>query len=126
MSEIPAKIKVDLIYSPLVNFAMQQNHVPVIRKLTIKNIRDVDLSNLSIEIIPEPDFAITWNKKIDILPKDDLIDLGPVDIKSSTKYLAELTERIVGSFSLPLKLTTKSYLMRCIRLISCLMSNGVA
>ena len=103
MSEIPAKLKVDIIYSPIVNFAMQQNHVPVIRKLTIKNIGDVDLSNLSIEIIPEPDFAITWNKKIDILPKDDLIDLGPVDIKSSTKYLAELTERIVGSFSLTIK-----------------------
>ena len=65
MSTTPAKLKVDLIYSPIVNFAMQQNHVPVIRKLTIKNIADADLLNLSIEIIPEPDFAINWNKKID-------------------------------------------------------------
>src|SRR5665647_2046848 len=100
MNETPAKLEVDVIYSPIVNFAMQQNHVPVIRKLTIKNVGDADLSNLSIEIIPEPDFAIIWNKKIDLLPKDDLVDLGPVDIKSNTKYLAELTERIAGSFSL--------------------------
>jgi very-short-patch-repair endonuclease len=103
MIETLVKLEVDLIYSPIVNFAMQQNHVPVIRKLTIKNTSEIELKNISIEIIPEPEFAVTWNKKIDLLPKGELMEIGPVDIRSVIKYLAELTERIVGNFSLIIK-----------------------
>jgi very-short-patch-repair endonuclease len=96
-------LEIDLIYTPIINFALQQNHVPVIRKLTIKNIGAVDLTNINIEIIPEPEFAVVWNKKMDGLPQDELVDLGAIDIKSITKYLAELTERIAGSFRLIIK-----------------------
>jgi hypothetical protein len=103
MNNSSPSLQVDLIYSPIINFAMQQNHVPVIRKLTIKNIGGSDLNNIQIQIIPEPEFAIEWNKKIDALPKEELIDLGAIDIKTITKYLAELTERIAGSFTLIIK-----------------------
>ena len=96
-------MEVKLIYTPIINFAMQQNHVPVIRKLTIKNMGESDLNNIQIQIIPEPEFAVEWNKKIDLLPKDELIDLGAIDIKTITKYLAELTERMAGNFTLIIK-----------------------
>ncbi len=103
MNNLSSLLQVDLIYTPIINFAMQQNHVPVIRKLTIKNIGPTDLTNINIEIIPEPEFAIVWNKRVDTLPQDELVDLGAIDIKSITKYLAELTERIAGSFRLIIK-----------------------
>jgi hypothetical protein len=106
MNKTSQNLEVDLVYSPIVNFAMQQNHVPVIRKLTIKNIGDSDLTNITIQINPEPEFAIAWTKKIEILPKEELIDLGAIDIKIITKYLAELTERIAGSFTLTIKTKT--------------------
>lgn len=100
MSHTSVKLEVDLIYSPIVNFAMQQNHVPIVRKLTIKNTGDKDLTNILIEITADPEFAVAWNKRIDILPMNELVDIGAIDIKSITKYLAELTERIVGNFTL--------------------------
>ena len=103
MIRLANNLEVDLVYTPIINFALQQNHVPVIRKLTIKNIGTTDLSNISIEIIPEPEFAVVWNKKMDSLPPDELVDLGAIDIRSITKYLAELTERIAGSFRLIIK-----------------------
>ena len=103
MNKTSPIIEVNLIYTPIINFAMQQNHVPVIRKLTIKNIGTTDLKNINIEIIPEPEFAIVWSKNMDSLPQDELVDLGAIDIKSVTKYLAELTERIAGSFRLIIK-----------------------
>ncbi len=102
MSSATASIEVDLIYSPIVNFAMQQNHVPVIRKLTIKNPGDVSLNGLLVEISAEPDFAVLWKKHIDLSPYT-LADLGPVDIKFNTAYLVELTERITGNFTLIIK-----------------------
>lgn len=98
-----AALEVDLIYSPIVNFAMQQNHVPIVRKLTVKNTDDKELRNITIEITADPEFAITWSKRIDILPINELVDVGTIDIKSITKYLAELTERIVGHFTLTIK-----------------------
>ncbi len=108
MNTIASILEVNLTYSPIINFAMQQNHVPVIRKLTIKNIGDNDLNNISIQIKPEPEFAIVWTKKIDVLPKEELLDLGAIDIKTITRYLAELTERISGSFTLTIKTETET------------------
>ena len=32
------KIEITGVYSDVINFAMQQNHVPVVRQLYIKNI----------------------------------------------------------------------------------------
>ncbi|MEO6546801.1 MAG: DUF4011 domain-containing protein [Ferruginibacter sp.] len=103
MNEALQNLEVDLLYTPIINFAMQQNHVPVIRKLTIKNIGETDLTNISIQIKPEPEFAVAWSKKIDLLPKGELVDIGAIDIKSITRYLAELTERIAGSFTLTIQ-----------------------
>lgn len=103
MNKTSTNLEVDLIYSPIINFAMQQNHVPMIRKLAIKNTGESNLSNINIQIIPEPEFTIVWNKKIDALAKDEMIDMGAIDIKSITRYLAELTERIAGSFTLIIK-----------------------
>jgi len=103
MNEVLVKLEVDLIYSPIVNFAMQQNHVPVVRKLTIKNISETELRNINIEITADPEFAIAWSKRIDLLPVNELVDVGAIDIKTITKYLAELTERIVGHFTLVIK-----------------------
>jgi len=49
MNNISSRLQVNLTYTPIINFAMQQNHVPVIRKLTIKNIGRIDLTNINIE-----------------------------------------------------------------------------
>jgi len=106
MNKLSANLDIDLIYSPIVNFAMQQNHVPVIRKLTLKNIGGSDINNITIQIQPEPEFAHVWTKNIDLLPKEELLDVGAIDIKTITKYLAELTERLVGSLTLTIKTAT--------------------
>ena len=106
MNDSSNKLEVDIIYSPIINFAMQQNHVHVVRKLTIKNISETELRNISIEITADPEFAIAWSKRIDLLPVNELVEVGAVDIKSITKYLAELTERIVGHFTLVIKTDT--------------------
>lgn len=107
MAELPDTLEVDFIYSSIINFAMQQNHVPIVRKLTIKNISESELKNIDILITADPEFAIAWSKRIDLLPANELVDVGAVDIKSITKFLAELTERITGNFTLVIKADTE-------------------
>jgi hypothetical protein len=86
MNKISTRLEVDVFYSPIINFAIQQNHVPVIRKLTIKNIGQSELSNIQIHIIPKPEFAVKWNKKIDALPKEEMVDMGAIEPTALETY----------------------------------------
>jgi uncharacterized protein DUF4011/restriction endonuclease-like protein/AAA domain-containing protein/uncharacterized protein DUF3320 len=92
--------EIEFIYSPIINFAMQQNHVPIIRKISIKNISEKDIENVSLVIKSDPDFSDEWKRNIDCIKKDEIIEVSAIQLKISGKYLAELTERISGDFLL--------------------------
>jgi hypothetical protein len=93
---------VDFVYTPVINFAMQQNHIPVVRKFLIKNTTYEDLKNITVEITSEPGFTIAWNYNIDFLVKDESIEISPINLRVSSKYLSELTERVAGIFKITL------------------------
>lgn len=44
------KIELEGAYSSVVNFAMQQNYVPIVKNLVVKNITEEDLNNIDIII----------------------------------------------------------------------------
>jgi hypothetical protein len=90
---------VEFVYTPVINFAMQQNHVPVVRKLSIKNTTGNDLENMRVEITSEPDFAVIWKHNIEQLTKDESIEITSINLRISSKYLSELTERVAGAFT---------------------------
>lgn len=60
--------KVDLIYSSVVNYSIQQNRIPVVRSLIIENNTGQELSNIQIKILSEPEFIAVWNYYIDFIP----------------------------------------------------------
>ncbi len=91
---------VEVEYTPLINFAMQQNHVPVVRHLLIANNTDTDWHNIRIDITTEPDFALPWSTRIEGMAKGAKMELGVVDVMLSTKFLSELTERVSGAIKL--------------------------
>lgn len=97
---ISSKIAVNFSLSPAINFAMQQNHVPVGRELTLDNIGESDLKDIKIQITSEPDFAAPWIQYLDILKSGESRTYGVVSISISSRYLAELTERLTGRFTL--------------------------
>lgn len=105
MIEPQIKFQVDFVYSNVINFAMQQNHVPAGRKLSIKNCSEIEVKDIIVEISAEPDFAISWNQRIDALQKDEIFEVSPIDLKIFTKYLAELTEKVSGTFTLTISVS---------------------
>jgi superfamily I DNA and/or RNA helicase len=92
--------EIDFVYTPVINFAMQQNHVPVVKKLSAKNITENDLENVIITIQSDPEFAVTFEHSIDFIRKDEIFELTSIALQVSPKYLAELTERISGNITL--------------------------
>jgi hypothetical protein len=97
------KLSCEWIRYDVVNYAMQQNFVPVIRKISLTNHSTEDFRQITVEITAQPEFALAWSKTIEILPAGQALDLGPVNFQLSGAFLAGLTERLTGLILLEIK-----------------------
>lgn len=93
-------INVEFIYLPVINFAMQQNRVSLIRQFTIENKTENVLKNIRIEINVEPAFASTLPYVIDAIPSGETIRVESFKLNLSTSFFAQMTERVAGDFKL--------------------------
>ncbi len=84
-------------YDRSVNYAMQQNDVPVIKALQVTNDTQEQLRDLQIRITAEPAFALPWEGRIAAVNAGETFNFGVVDLPLSHDYLGSLTERVVGS-----------------------------
>lgn len=97
MDEAPSvKASLHFDINKRINFAIQQNDVPIVRALDIENTTDTPLADLRLIITAEPEFADSWEGRIDIVAERSTYRLETVDIRLSPKYLGELTERVRG------------------------------
>jgi very-short-patch-repair endonuclease len=86
----------EFLHDPTVNFAMQQNHVPVVKRLRITNSSNFDLVNFKVQITAEPEFASVWEMSVASIHAGQTVDLGIIDLQLSPVFLAGLAERIEG------------------------------
>lgn len=96
MGELPERIKVEFVYLPVVNFAMQQNRVSVVRQLSIENLTESVYEDIKIQITLEPEFGNATPINLEILPPREIIRVDPVQLNLSANYFAQLTERFSG------------------------------
>ncbi|WP_078349696.1 DUF3320 domain-containing protein [Mucilaginibacter pedocola] len=93
-------IEVDVNYSPVINFALQQNHVPVIRELSVKNTSGADWQDVTVTLTAEPDFAQVWKQSIGGLSNQQAYVFKSISPVISSAYLAGLTEKVSGGLTL--------------------------
>ena len=62
------KIKVQFDYLPLINFAMQQNKVSVIHRLSIENMTSEPFRDIQVLITAEPDFGNITPVAVEAIP----------------------------------------------------------
>ena len=100
MTELVNSLRVEFIYTPVANYAIQQNRIPLIRKLVIENLSDIDLLDLKIKIEGEPNFVNSWEHRIEILPGKQRVELDVKDLKLLASYLSDLTEKLSGDLTI--------------------------
>ncbi len=83
-----------------INFAMQQNYVPVFRNLTLTNIENEEITNVKLRIRFEPEFAKPFESLPTDLAPSRPAEITPVNIVIDPEYLFSLTEKMVGSVTL--------------------------
>ena len=67
-----------------INFAMQQNYVPVIRYLVVNNTSEETIENLDLKVTFEPEFAREYIYHIDSIPANESIEISPVKLTTNT------------------------------------------
>lgn len=85
---------------PSINFALQQNHVPVVREFGICNQSEQDWKNIKVEIVSEPEFATVWQQTIETLNNGETWSLNYITLNISASFLAALSERMTGKLIL--------------------------
>lgn len=104
MSDI---VKVEFAYLPVVNFAMQQNRVPVIRRLSIKNLRENVLKDVKIAFSVEPAFGTIDPVLITSVPGKRSVSFETVIFNLSADYFAQLTEGLSGHITIDVFVETE-------------------
>jgi hypothetical protein len=96
-------LKVDFIYSLVISFSLQQNHIPIIRKLIVTNSSESDIQNINISLTFDPEFSAPVSSRISLLKSGEAFEIKSFDLKLSPKFLSELTERISGAIHLTIQ-----------------------
>lgn len=90
----------DLQCSRTVNFAAQQNDIPIVKRLRITNAGSARLDDVRISLAVEPDFAVPWEARLASFAPGEVRELAPLDLMLSPDYLASVTERTAGVITL--------------------------
>jgi len=89
-------ISAEVAYSSIINYATQQNKVPVIRRIILENKSLEGLNDLHLEITSSPKFAEAYTQNIDLINPSQHLDIGKIDLEIDPQTLAELSEKIYG------------------------------
>ena len=92
LSQLEVRIDLDR----RINFAMQQNDIPVVKMLHVENRGDAPLRDLQVRISTEPAFALGWSTQIAVVGGKATYNIEAIDLNLSPGYLGELTERVRG------------------------------
>lgn len=100
MDNEQSKLKIEFSYLPVVNFAMQQNRISVIRDFSIENLSEEILRDLRVELTADPEFTTAVPISIEAIGRKQKIRVETPKLNLSANYFAQLTERISGDISL--------------------------
>lgn len=100
MENEQSKLNIEFSYLPVVNFAIQQNRVSVIRDFSMENQTEEVLKDLKIELTVDPEFTTMIPISIEAINPKEKIRVETPKLNLSANYFAQLTERISGDLSL--------------------------
>lgn len=90
-------LHIELDLDPTVNFAMQQNDVPVVKALRLSNEGTDELRELVVRVWGEPTFMVPWSGRVAAIAPGGTYNLELPEIELSAAFLLELIERLVGA-----------------------------
>jgi very-short-patch-repair endonuclease len=92
---MPPKPHLSLTYDRSINYAFQQNSIPIVKELRLHN-NGVARRDLVLRVTSEPAFAPPTEIRLQAIEPAGEFQVSPLDLKLSHDYLAELNEKVTG------------------------------
>jgi len=89
-----------------INFALQQNDVPVIKSIHLTNRTEQILTDITLLITPDPQYATPWSTHLIRLGAGETYNIHTIDLQLSPQFLGNLTERMHGALHFTVKAGT--------------------
>lgn len=89
-------VRIGVEVDSYINFALQQNDVPVVKAIRVENPLEAPFNDVRMEIFAEPDFACVWTRHLDTLPASADLVFRDIDLVLRPGYLSNLSERLRG------------------------------
>src|ERR1700721_2705137 len=86
---------ISLTFDRAINYAFQQNAIPVVKELRFCNDAK-SRKNIIIRITTEPVFAVPVELRVQSMEAGGEFRIAPVDLKLSPEFLAGLSEKLTG------------------------------
>ncbi len=86
---------VRLTYDRSINFAFQQNAIPVVREIQFENDA-ISRKDLLVRISTEPAFAQPAELRLQAIAADEVYRASAIDLKLSPDFLSAIDERVAG------------------------------
>lgn len=86
----------------VVNYALLQNGLHMIRSVRIVNEGDEPIENAELRITAQPEFCLSLTRPIDYLPAHKVFTDNGVRLSLDGNYLAGLTEKLTGTIQIEL------------------------
>ena len=96
------KIKIEAEIVPVINYALQQNRINVIRNVKIINDSDIRIENVDLRIVSDSEICMPFEQHIEYIPENKSVELKNIKLTLNGAVLAAMTEKTscVLSFSL--------------------------
>lgn len=88
--------------TPVINYALQQNRLPILAQLTVHNPTDQALTDLTLTVESEPPLLLPFSQPIAQIPPRADYTLQGLPVRADPARLVPLTERVEGSLTLRL------------------------
>ena len=104
-----AQLHMSLSVLPVVNFALQQNHIPVVQSITVSNPSDLELENVDLQITSDLEAVLPCSRHLERIPARESFVLKDIRLALDAQSLAGLTEKVSGL--LKVSLTSEGVLL---------------
>lgn len=99
---IGEQIRLDVSVLSVVNYALQQNKVPILQEITVVNKSDHTIKDADLRITATPDLCLPYSKHLDLIPANEEYSIKNVRLILNGELLAGLTEKVVGTLHVSL------------------------
>ena len=96
MSDTSGGVRLSIEMTTVVNYALQQNRLPIIQELVIYNDAPEPLQNVYLRIWSEPEIVVALDQNINLISAGTAFSLKNLKLSANGEFLAGLTERISG------------------------------